>query len=123
MTEYRDIRCGDDLDLFGRDAAPLEVLAQDIYHLLVTNKLTLLRDPDWGFGLETYLGRPLPVALAFDIETLVRRDTRVQNARCTIVPVAGQVDSYRLTLEVEAEAGFLQIALAMTPSGIVRVAA
>lgn len=123
MTEraYRDIRCGDDVDMFARDAAPLEVFAQDVYHMLITNKMTLLQDPDWGLGLESYLGRPLPKTLAFDVESLVRRDDRVSNAKCTIDPVAGERDSYRLDLQVETEFGFLQMALALSPDGIVRV--
>lgn len=121
MSEYFDIRCGDDLDPFARDARPLEVLAQDIYHLLITNKMTLLRDPDWGFGLEGYLGRPLPSTLAADIVARVREDDRVSDARCTIVPVPGETDSYRINLIVEVEGTFLEVALALTPSGIVRV--
>ncbi|MBX3205118.1 MAG: hypothetical protein KF764_08610 [Labilithrix sp.] len=121
MTEYFDIRCGDDMDPFGRDAAPLEVFAQDIYHLLKTNKLTLLRDPDWGLGLESYLSKPLPSTLASDVESMVMRDDRAAKAKCTITPVAGKTDSYRLDLQVECDAGFLEMALSLTPSGIVRV--
>jgi phage baseplate assembly protein W len=123
MTQraYRDLRCGDDLDPSGRDAQPLEVFAQDLYHMLITNKMTLLRAPDWGFGLESYLGKPLPSTLAFDIESAVRRDDRANDARCTITPVAGQADTYRLDLQVETDDGFLQMALRMTPDGVVRV--
>ncbi len=107
---------------FARDTDPRETFAQDLYHLLITNKMSLLLDPDWGFGLETYLGRALPPTLAADIENVVRDDDRVSGASCTIVPVAGEIDSYRLTLNVECEAGFLELALALSPSGIVRVA-
>lgn len=121
MTEYSDIRSGDDLDLFARDARPLEVLAQDLYHLLITNKMSLLQDPDWGFGLESYLGRPLPTTLSGDIENAVRSDDRVSGAKCTITPT-GAPDSYSLVLTVEVDGDFLEIALQMTPSGIVRVA-
>lgn len=124
MTDraYFDIRCGDDLDMFARDARPLEVFAQDIYHLLITNKMSLLQDPDWGFGLESYIGRPLPSTLAFDIESAILRDDRASKAKCSIVKVPSEADSYRMSLEVETEFGFLNLALAMTPSGIVRVA-
>lgn len=123
VTEYFDIRCGDDLDGFARDARPLEVFAQDIYHMLITDKLTLLRDEDWGFGLESYLGKPLPSTLANDIETAVRRDDRASDAKCTIDPVPGETESYLMTLVVEVEGSFLTIALSLTPSGIVKVAA
>ncbi len=123
-VEYRDWRCGDDLDPFGRDAEPLEVLAQDIYHLLITNKMSLLQDPDWGFGLEQYLGQPLPATLATDIENAVRRDDRVSNATCKITQIFGEEEeSYRLELLVEAADDFVEIALKLTPSGIVQVAA
>jgi hypothetical protein len=121
MSEYLDIRCGEDLDPFGRDASPLQTLAQDLYHLLITNKMALLRDPDWGFGLESYLGRPLPTTLAFDIENAVRRDDRVSGAQCAITRNASEVDSYRLDLTVETDEGFLTLALALDPSGIVRI--
>lgn len=122
MTEYFDIRCGDDLDPFARDARPLEVFAQDIYHLLITNKLTLLQDPDWGFGLESYLGKPLPSTLAAEIENAVREDDRASDAKCTITKVAVEEESHRLDLQVEVDGTFLEIALLLTPSGIVRVA-
>ncbi len=121
MSEYFDIRCGDDLDPFGRDASPLETFAQDLYHLLITNKMALLRDPDWGFGLESYLGKTLPATLAFDIENAVRRDDRANGAKCTIAPINGEPESYRLDLVVETDDGFLELALALSPDGIVRV--
>lgn len=122
MTEYFDIRAGDDLDAFARDARPLEVFAQDIYHMLITDRMTLIRDQEWGFGLESYLGRPLPSTLAGDIVNAVRRDDRASDAACSIVKVAGADESYRLDLKVEVDGAFLEIALSMTPSGIVRVA-
>jgi phage baseplate assembly protein W len=121
VSEYFDIRCGDDFDLFGRDAAPLEVLGQDIYHLLITNKGELLQDPDWGFGLPMYLGRPLPPTLAADIVAEVKRDDRVDDATCEITKVAGQEDTYRLVLNVAVADQFLEMALQITPDGIVRV--
>lgn len=121
MSEYFDIRCGDDLDPFARDARPLEVFAQDIYHLLITPKMVLFRDSDWGIGLPSYLGRPLPSTLADDIENAVLRDDRASDAKCTIKEVPGEANSYRVELQVETDAGFLEIALAMTPSGIARV--
>lgn len=122
MTEYFDIRCGDDLDSFGRDVRPLEVFAQDVYHMLITNKMTLLRDPDWGIGIESYLGKPLPSTLASEIESTIRRDDRASDARCTITPIPGTTDSYRMTLEVETASEFLKMALELTPDGVVRVA-
>lgn len=122
MTEYFDIRCGDDLDAFARDARPLEVLAQDIYHWLITAKGACIRDPDWGFGLESYLSKPLPSTLAGDIENGVRRDDRVSDAKCTITPIVGEEDAHRIALLVEVEGEFLTLALTLTPSGIARVA-
>lgn len=121
MTEYFDIRCGDDLDPFARDVPPLEAFAQDIYHLLTTHALTLIRDPDWGKGLESYLGKPLPATLAGDIVNLVRTDDRASNATCTITKVANEEESYRLDLKVETDSGFLDMALQLTPDGLVRV--
>lgn len=122
MTLYFDIQCFDDLDPFGRDADPLETLAQDIFHLVVTNKFTLLQDPDWGFGLEDYLSKPLPQTLAFDIESLIKRTfDQVTDAKCTISKVAGQVDTYRFDLKVEVEGTFLDMALQLSPRGIERL--
>ena len=124
MSEYFDIRCGDDFDLFARDARPLEVLAQDVYHWLITNKMTLIRAPDWGKGLESYLGRPLPSTLAGDIEGDVVQvfSDRISAAKCTITSINGADDSFQLDLKLEVDGAFLDIALALTPSGIVRVA-
>jgi len=119
---YFDIRCGDDLDRFARDARPLEVLAQDIYHWLITDKGACIRDPEWGFGLNSYLGKPLPASLAADIENGVRRDDRVSDAKCTITKVEGEDESYRIDLLIQVDDEFLTLALSMTPSGIVRVA-
>lgn len=122
MTEYRDIRCGDDLDLFARDAPPLEVLAQDIYHGLITSRFTLLQDPDWGFGLEDYIGAQLPSTLAFDIETWAKQDDRISDAACVITPLDNIGEAYKLVLTAEVERDFVKIALELNPSGIVRVA-
>lgn len=122
MTDqYFDIRCGDDLDPFARDARPLEVLAQDIYHWLITDPMTLPKAPEWGMGLESYLGRPLPGALAFVIETRVQDLFPVSDARCVFAPVPGEQESYRMTLTCEVEREFLALALQLSPSGIVRV--
>lgn len=121
MTEYFDIRCGDDLDPFARDVPPLETFAQDIYHLLITNALTLIRDPDWGKGLQSYLGKPLPTTLAADIVAVVRNDDRASDAECTITKDPREEESYRLDLKVEADSGFLDMALKLTPDGLVRV--
>lgn len=124
MTEYFDIRCGDDLDPFARDVGPLETLAQDIFHWLKTSPMTLPIDSDWGFGLEDYLGRPLPSTLAADMQSGVRRDfeDRVSDAQCTITPIAGEIDAYHVELVVEVDGAFLTIAINMSPTGgIVRV--
>lgn len=125
MTEYNDWRCGDELDPFGRDAAPLEVLAQDLYHYLITNKNALILDPAWGFGLEQYLGQPLPTTLASDVENGVRTDfaDRISDATCTITKVPGEEESYRFDLRAEVDDEFLKLALVLSPDGIVRVAA
>lgn len=85
--------------------------------------MSLLRDPDWGFGLESYLSRPIPPTLAREIENAVREDDRVADARCTITKVADEEDAYRMDLTVACEDGFLELALSMSPTGgIVRVA-
>ena len=123
MTEYLDIRCGDDLDPFARDARPLEVLGQDLYHWLITNKGELLQDPDWGMGLPSYLGKPLPFGLAGDIETKCRDvfSDRVSAAQCTIVQTDVDSEAYTMKLIAEVDGDFLTIALQLTPSGIVKV--
>jgi len=124
VTEYNDIRCGDDVDAFARDARPLEVLAQDLYHWLLTDKMTLYEAPDWGFGLGSVLGRPIPSTLSADVENGVLRTfaDRISSVRCVVTRVDGQDDSYRMDLKAAVEDTFLQIALQLTPSGIVRVA-
>lgn len=123
MSEYVDIRCGDDMDPFARDAEPLEVLAQDLFHWLITNKGELLQDPDWGKGLESYISKPLPSGLAADIQNDCRevfRD-RVSDTRCSIAPIDGQADAYKMDLVAEVDGNFLIVALQLTPSGIVKV--
>jgi hypothetical protein len=52
----------------------------------------------------------------------MRRDDRVSDAQCKISTINGDPESYRLDLLVEADGKFLEMALALTPSGIVRVA-
>jgi phage baseplate assembly protein W len=123
MTEYNDMRCGDDLDPFGRDAAPLEVLGQDLFHFLITVPGALLLDPNWGLGLELYLGKPLPSTLAADVENAVRQefDGRISDATCTITKIAGEEESYLFELRAEVDEAFLVVALQLTPDGVVRV--
>jgi hypothetical protein len=121
---YFDIRCGDDLDRFARDARPLEVLGQDVYHWLITDKGAIFRAPNWGGGLNSYISKPLPTTLAADIENgiLDAFSDAISAAKCTIEPIAGEKDSYRFDLQCEVDDDFLTIALTLTPSGIVRVA-
>lgn len=123
MTEYNDMRCGDDLDPFGRDAAPLEVLGQDLYHFLITVPGALLLDPNWGLGLELYLGKPLPTTLAADVENAVRENfsDRISDAVCTITRIPGEEESYRFELKAQVDDAFLIVALNLTPDGAVRV--
>jgi phage baseplate assembly protein W len=125
VTEYNDMRCGDDLDPFGRDAAPLEVLGQDLYHFLITVPGALILDPNWGLGLELYLGQDVPSTLAADIENAVRQefDGRISDAACTVerLPSPDDEKSYRVELKAEVDENFLLVALNLTPDGIVRV--
>jgi len=118
MTEYFDIACGDDVDLWGRDADPIATARQDIYHLLITEPMTLLQDPDWGFGLERFLGKQLPPMLAKDIETAVKKDDRFSDAKCTITPEPDNPDNYTLSLVVAVDDTFVTVALAMSPNGV-----
>ncbi len=121
--EYFDIMCGDDLDQFGRDVAPLEALAQDLYHWVDTEPGTLLLDPEWGFGIEQYLGAPLPSTLASDMAEGIRRDfaDRVQDAEVKIKPIAGELDAYSLDIKAMVDDEWLKVALKLTPDGIARV--
>lgn len=121
VSDYYDVRCGDDVDPFGRDADPLEVLAQDVHHMLITARLSLLKDPDWGEDVEAYLGRPLPATLAADFEAAVKRDDRVDDARCTITQDANDSESYRMDLQVQVGEAFLDLVFALTPSGVQRI--
>lgn len=121
--EYYDIQCGDDLDPYGRDVAPLEALAQDLYHWVDTEPGTLLLDPEWGFGIEQYLGAPLPSTLASDIAEGIRRDfeDRVRDAEVKIKAIPGEQDAYSLDIKAEVADDFLVLALKLTPDGIARV--
>ena len=119
MTAYFDVQCVDDLDLFARDVGPIEALRQDVYHWLITDKQSLVQDPEWGFGVERFIGKPIPSTFARDVENGVREAfaDRISDARCELVPVAGELDAYRMDLTCEVDGTFLRLALSLSPSG------
>ena len=121
MTEYLDIQCGDDIDPSGRDAYPVAVLSQDLYHLVVTPARSLIRDLEWGFGIQNYLSKPLPSSFTTSLENAIRQDDRVSDAKVVLTSLGGDDAGYRLDIKAETDAGWLTIAIAMTPSGIVRL--
>lgn len=112
-SEYTDLLCEDDLDPFARELDPLAALEQDLLWMLRESRGSHVFDPDWGIGLEDYLGKPLPSNLSSTIEQAFEQDDRVQTARCTIKKrdVLGEV--YDVTVEVQATDGFLTIAYAL----------
>lgn len=82
MTYYgRCMRMLDDLSNPASFAVDLEVLIQDVYHLLTTRRGTMATKPDFGFGLsdEILAGRTpdsMP-ALASSIQSALEDDDRI----------------------------------------------
>lgn len=113
MSEYTDFACEDDLDPFMREVTPLEALRQDLTWMLRESRGSHVFDPEWGIGLEDYLGSPLPSNLDGTIEQAFERDDRVQSARCTISPLGQRGEAYAFSIEVQATDGFLLIALSI----------
>lgn len=112
MSEYFDLASDDyDIDPFGREVGPLEALEQDLRHMLIAPRGACVMDPDWGEGLENYLGKPLPSDLSTRLESAIERDDRVQTARVRIRPLDSLGESYEFVVEAEAAAGFLKFAL------------
>ncbi len=114
MTEYRDLACGDDLDLFGRETDPLETLQQDLEHRLFADRGSLVFDPNFGLGLRNYIGKPLPSTLASEIEESFGRDDRVLRAKCTITPHPTEPNAYRIEIGVTCTDGFVALVVEMT---------
>lgn len=114
MSVTGDLRCGDELDPNGREVGPLEALLQDVYHWMGTVPGTLVLDPDWGFGIQVYLSRPLPATLADDLASGIRRDFagRASDARVTITPIEGlgAGQGFRVDVQIEVDASFVAAA-------------
>lgn len=109
MNEYNDWKCDDEVDMFGREAGPLDVLKQDIMNMLRTPRGSLLFDPDWGICIEDYLGKPLPSNLSSLIEGMIDRDDRVLSARVELAPIGLGFERFDVSVRVQVADGFLDV--------------
>lgn len=94
--DLTDFDCWDDLSLFDKDLTdPVEVLAQDVYHILIEAPGSNIDDPDRGIGILDMLSAPRDVGLAARISAQVERDERVSTCQTTVTetgPGAIRVD-------------------------------
>ncbi len=106
-----DVRCFDDLDLFGRETVnELEDVDQDLYHRLLEARGSNPDDLERGLGLRSRLsGRPDP-GLRSRAEDECQRDPRVEAVRGTVVELgSGATSIPRLELEVEVNGQLLGV--------------
>lgn len=115
-----DLRCFDDLDLFGEETAnPLEELEQDLYHRLITPPGRNPDDPDGGIGLLDLLSGDYDISIPSRIEAEIRKDTRVLAVAVLVTEVAN--GQYRVQIDVQADEGVLGMTLEAGPDGVVRI--
>ncbi len=120
-----DALCLDDLDQFGTELDdPLEELFQDLYHRLIESPGSNLDNPDRGYGLEGRLSSAnrkdaVGPSIKHGIESELRKDVRVHNARADIAETA--VGEYRIEIKIEADEGELGISLVADGAGVRRV--
>jgi len=114
-----ELRCFDDLDLFATEtASDLEVLEQDVFHILIETPGSNLDAPNRGIGIEEVLSGP---DLVLDdtcrrIEAELLKDDRIDAVAATITQV-GDPGSYRLEIDVTVGAATLGLAFSFTRSG------
>lgn len=97
-----DFDCFDDLNPFDVDLSdPLEVLEQDVYHLLIEPPGSNIDDIERGIGLPDALKGRFDPTLAHRIDGQLQRDPRIDVSTTTITPT-GEPDEYRIDIVVEA---------------------
>jgi phage baseplate assembly protein W len=83
--DFTDFDCFDDLNAFDVDITdPIEVLAQDVYHILIEPAGSNIDDPDRGIGLPDHLSAPRDATLAARIDAQLQKDDRVDTSSTTI---------------------------------------
>lgn len=114
-----DLRCYDDLDLFGAECEDaLEELEQDNYHRLIEAPGSNLDDPDRGLGISDVLSGVADPSLGPRAEAELRKDDRNRAVRAT---VSSDTDgSYEMQIDVEADEGKLDMTVPFGPDGVAR---
>lgn len=111
-----------DLDPFGRETTdPLEILDQDLYHRLVEVYGSNPDDADRGVGIVDALSGVEGRDLASEIRADSLKDDRVAEVRATVSPMGDVVGGYRISIEVQAVDGVLNIEAALVDGILSRV--
>jgi phage baseplate assembly protein W len=118
--DFTDFDCWDDLSLFDRDLTdPVEVLAQDVYHILIEPPGSNIDDPDRGIGIPDLLSAPSDPTLAHRIDSQVQRDDRVSSCQTTISENSPGV--LRVDLHIDTSGGAIDLAFQNDAEGFRRV--
>ena len=116
-----DVRCEDDLDLFGGDLDdPLEELRQDVIHMLLESYGSNPDALERSIDLEAALSGPEDPALAHRIESKLREDDRIDDAEVTITEEGDAIRN--VEIRIVANEGELGITFDVDASGKVTVA-
>lgn len=115
-----DVRCFDDLDLFGEEITdPLEELEQDNYHRLITPRGGNVDDPNLGLGLAEMLSAARDGSLAPRAEAELLKDERNLSVRATVTELSNDATgvTIQLDLDIETSDGALSQSVQITPEG------
>lgn len=117
-----DAVCLDDLDQNGNETtSDLQVLAQDVYHLLLEAPGSNLDDPTRGVGLDGLLSKPAPdlVAAANTIDAQLRKDKRIGASKTTLT--ANPDGSYTVSVAIVVNGSLLPLGyLYSSAAGLVK---
>ncbi len=119
-----DLVAFDDLNSFGLETtSSIQELEQDLFHRLIEPPGSNVDDPNRGLGVEDALSGAIDRTLGARIEAEFRKDSRVYDVRATVTEITSggnQGASFRIDIDVTADAGTLNLPLTLDALGLRR---
>jgi hypothetical protein len=119
LLQYPDVVCYDDVDELGLECtSELQVLEQDVYHVLKQELGSNPDDPDRGIGIEGKLSGTETdfLLLPSEIDSQLREDDRIDDSQTTIIKlsVAGGGVAYTVNVQIWVDGAVYTLPYAFT---------
>ena len=105
----RDIYCYDDMRETAQEVEGLNVVAQNVYRRLITDRGSLMGCPDYGLDIRSFLNKGLDpttlLAIPALVELEIKKELRVQTANVTTLSHTSSSLSMQVFVEAVLETG------------------